>query len=1363
MRQVFPRFLAVVFTSVGLIAPESIAWAQQLDPNPASIQTNNDRSPWQATNFEHDKLVPWCIVPFDAKERSPAERVAMLQELGLKRVAYDWRDEHVATFEEEFRLYQEHGIELFAFWGIHERALELFQVLELHPQIWLTLGDPGGPEADRVQTIAKSLLPVVEKTAALELPLGLYNHGGWGGHPENMVAVCQHLHALGHSHVGIVYNFHHGHEHIADWTEALRKMMPYLLCLNLNGMNPDAQPKILAIGKGQHESPMIQTIIDSGYSGPIGIIDHQEHRDTREVLIENLRGLDEVLQQSIPRLGGQPSSQSSDLSFREYHPDLVSELVEVSGQRGNADRGAAIFGSDQVACVSCHQMDHPTLGAIGGNLGPSLTSVLGRKSPQQIVESLLWPQREVAPEFKLWQVLTGDGKVHTGYRLDNGEQTINLRDTANGQIVSIGQNDVESISEGGSPMPDGLLSRLSPQQGWDIVNYLFHISQSGQLTAAQADVIAQSYQHGPASFQASKSPVQPDNWPNHTAHVNRDRVYDYYTKQAEHFRQQEISPWLLPAYPGLDGGSMGHWGNQNETSWADNRWNDTVLTSVQSGVFRHENLTVPRGICLQMGDPISMACCFDPKSFSYPAVWQDGFVRFSDVRHGFLDGLLMKGKLLEPAPPSHATEAVAQTQLTQGRFLGYYRFGNRTVFSYEVDRQVFLDAAWVLDGKFVREVAPVDSHSLKDWVTRPREISWPSQWTEEWITEITTASFGPLAIDTIQLPTQNKWNALFFIGGHDFLADGSALVCTMQGDVWKVSGLQAGSSHATWRRFASGLHQPLGIWIDRDGVFVTCRDQIMRLTDFNEDGEADYYECFSSGMNTSPAGHDFICDLQRDSYGNFYVASGNQGLVCFNPNGTQTRVLATGFRNPDGLGLMANGFLTVPNSEGNWIPTSMICSVSTDSGYGGPFAEDSEKTTGTAPIAEPYFGYGGPRLGQPPDLPMVYLPRGLDNSSGGQSLVPSGSWGALAGNLLHLSYGAGSWFTVLVDEVDGVRQAAAAPVIGDFASGVHRGRFSKADGHFYVSGMGGWGTYTTQDGCFQRIRMTDLDFQHPIGFHAYRNGLLLQFAQPLDASVASNLASHYAQAWNYRYSGGYGSAEYSPSHPGMIGHDHITITQACVVGQKTLFLEIPDLQPVNQLHLRMHVNPPEQFLSLNPVGSGHDLFLTIHRLDKEFTEYPSYRTYEKQIATHPILRDIASLQKAEKNPWLKGADPQHKIELRTGKNLSFEQPEIRVEAGQQVQLTLINADVVPHNWVLVQPGSLQTVGEQVNRMIASPDAYLKQYVPDSDVVLVYTDIVEGGQQQTIHFKAPTAPGRYPYLCTFPGHWMVMNGVLLVEE
>jgi len=249
--------------------------------------------------FAKDNLVAWCIVPFDAKHRSPQQRAEMLARLGIKRVAYDWRQDHVPTFEEEIVQYKKHGLEYFAFWSWHPDMAPLIKKHGIHPQIWMTVPSPAAPTQEaRVEAAAKAMLPMVETTRKLGCKLGLYNHGGWGGEPESMVAVAKWLRTNAKAdHVGIVYNFHHGHGYIRDFAQALALMQPYLLCLNLDGMNDNAKPLILPLGKGQHELEMLKIIEKSGYGGPIGILDHRGDTDAEQSLRENLDGLKKMLGQ----------------------------------------------------------------------------------------------------------------------------------------------------------------------------------------------------------------------------------------------------------------------------------------------------------------------------------------------------------------------------------------------------------------------------------------------------------------------------------------------------------------------------------------------------------------------------------------------------------------------------------------------------------------------------------------------------------------------------------------------------------------------------------------------------------------------------------------------------------------------------------------------------------------------------------------------------------------------------------------------------------------------------------------------------------------------------------------------------------
>jgi len=244
--------------------------------------------------LHQENLVAWCYVPFDATNRSPAERAQMLKELGFRRGAYDWRQQHVPTFEQEILEYRKHGVEMFAFWSEHEEAFRLFEKYDMHPQIWRTIQmrDREGEQQDaKVARAVEWITPLAKRTKEMKCKLGLYNHGGWAGEPENLVAVCRALRELGHDHVGIVYNFHHAHDRVGEWEQLLKLMLPYLYCLNLNGMNDDAKPKILGIGKGQYEKKMVRTVLESGYKGPIGVLAHRPDLDARESLHENLQGL----------------------------------------------------------------------------------------------------------------------------------------------------------------------------------------------------------------------------------------------------------------------------------------------------------------------------------------------------------------------------------------------------------------------------------------------------------------------------------------------------------------------------------------------------------------------------------------------------------------------------------------------------------------------------------------------------------------------------------------------------------------------------------------------------------------------------------------------------------------------------------------------------------------------------------------------------------------------------------------------------------------------------------------------------------------------------------------------------------------
>jgi hypothetical protein len=113
--------------------------------------------------FDKQNLAAWCIVPFDAAKRTPEARAEMVAKMGLKKVAYDWRQEHVAEFEREILAYQKHGIEMFAFWGMHDEAFRLFEKYKLHPQLWIMMKGTGDTQEAQIKSAAEGLLPILAR------------------------------------------------------------------------------------------------------------------------------------------------------------------------------------------------------------------------------------------------------------------------------------------------------------------------------------------------------------------------------------------------------------------------------------------------------------------------------------------------------------------------------------------------------------------------------------------------------------------------------------------------------------------------------------------------------------------------------------------------------------------------------------------------------------------------------------------------------------------------------------------------------------------------------------------------------------------------------------------------------------------------------------------------------------------------------------------------------------------------------------------------------------------------------------------------------------------------------------------------
>ena len=258
--------------------------------------------------FAKQNLVAWCIVPYDNRERTPGERAAMLKELGITQLAYDWRDKHLPTFAEEIQTLKETGIKLKAVWfwinggdgqtldEANNFILRTLKENNVRTELWLSFNDKffsGLSDNDKFKKAVGAIKEINHKAHDMGCTVHLYNHGNWFGEPVNQVKIIE---QLGARDIGIVYNFHHARHQVDSFPELLKIMLPYLSTVNINGMK-EGGPMILPVGEGDRELQMLQQLKNSGFAGTIGILGHVEDQDARQVLQKNIEGLKALLKQ----------------------------------------------------------------------------------------------------------------------------------------------------------------------------------------------------------------------------------------------------------------------------------------------------------------------------------------------------------------------------------------------------------------------------------------------------------------------------------------------------------------------------------------------------------------------------------------------------------------------------------------------------------------------------------------------------------------------------------------------------------------------------------------------------------------------------------------------------------------------------------------------------------------------------------------------------------------------------------------------------------------------------------------------------------------------------------------------------------
>lgn len=410
---------------------------------------------------------------------------------------------------------------------------------------------------------------------------------------------------------------------------------------------------------------------------------------------------------------------------------------------------------------------------------------------------------------------------------------------------------------------------------------------------------------------------------------------------------------------------------------------------------------------------------------------------------------------------------------------------------------------------------------------------------------------GPFQVDMMNPPFDSPWKNQFRLSGLDFFKDpNKGVICSTDGDVWLVEGFTKNPKKLTWQRIASGLFQPLGIKVINEGIFVTCRDQLVKLHDLNGDRETDFYESFNNDHQVTDHFHEFAMGLQADKEGNFYYAKSARHarealvpqhgtLIKVSKDGLKTEIIATGFRAANGVCLNPDGTFIVTDQEGHWNPMNRINWVKKGGFYGN------------------MFGYNPPSdstdMGMTP--PLAWVERDRDQSPSELLWVNSEKWGPLNGKLLNLSYGYGKVFVVPYEKIgDQVQGGIFELPVPRFSTGVMRGRFNPGDGQLYLCGLSAWGSTQPQLGGLYRIRKVDKPLTIPVGIKATTKGIELNFTDELDAKSVTDIAHYTVKTWDLLRSRNYGSKHYN--------EQTLAVTNATLgKDKKSIKLTIPDIKP----------------------------------------------------------------------------------------------------------------------------------------------------------------------------------------------------------
>ena len=434
-------------------------------------------------------------------------------------------------------------------------------------------------------------------------------------------------------------------------------------------------------------------------------------------------------------------------------------------------------------------------------------------------------------------------------------------------------------------------------------------------------------------------------------------------------------------------------------------------------------------------------------------------------------------------------------------------------------------------------------------------------------------------IDDIPLPVPNPWKRNVRLADIAFLNDqGDAAGVTFDGDVWLISGLKDDLEAVTWKRFASGLHEPMSIVVresprgasDRERtreLLVFDRNGIWKLVDSNGDKECDRYEMFCNLFAQTAETREFPNSMKLGPKGELYISKGGQEgttrgkhngtVIKVAPDGKSFDVIGYGLRQPF-IGVHPEtGLVTASDQQGHYVPSTPLHLIRDHQFYGHlPTIAEKEKYPET--IADP----------------LTWLPHPVNPSGVTQTWLLGSKMGPVDGELIHIGYNRPELFRVVgrvfnSSSENGLKTRSTTAVVSfsrEFDFPTLNAIVNPADGQLYVTGFQVWGTVVKRLSGLARVRWTGKPRVLLQEVTPTDKGVVLRFNAKLDAKMATNPESYSAERWNYKRTPEYGSPHLKLD--GSNGQEWLNASSACLStdGQSVL-VAFPDMKAVHQMRV----------------------------------------------------------------------------------------------------------------------------------------------------------------------------------------------------